>query len=148
MWQFSNEHHRPSLIIESTSVALPIRGFTHARQKVRRIAHRLHAARDRDVDVSRGDALGREHHRLQSGSADLIDRQGGDVIVEPAVERGLPRGILTVPRLDDVAHDALIDARRIDPGARDGLAHGQRAKFGGCEVFQGAEKLSGGCAYC
>ncbi len=147
MWQFSNAHHRPSLIIESTSVPLPMRSPSRTRgRRYGRVAHRFHAAGDRDVDVAGRDPLRRQHHGLQSRAADLVDRQSRDVSREPAVERRLPRGVLAVARLDDVAHDALVDGRRIDAGARDRLAHDQRAELGGLEIFQGAEELAGGGA--
>ena len=70
----------------------------------------------------RRDALGGEHHRLEPGAADLVDRQRGDVLIEAAVEGGLPRGVLAGASLNHVAHDALVDRVRIDAGAPDGLA--------------------------
>ena len=48
-------------------------------------------------------AFSPEPHTLLIVSAATVDRQ-------PAVERRLPRRILAVPGLDDVAHDALVDA--------------------------------------
>ena len=52
--------------------------LAHARQQVRAVAHRLHAAGDGDVDVAGADALVGEHHRLQARAADLVDRERGD----------------------------------------------------------------------
>ncbi len=115
--------------------------FADARQEIRRVAHRLHAARDRDVDVAGGNALGGQHDGLQSGAADLVDGEGGDALVQAAVERGLTSGILTVPRLEDVAHDALVHDRGIDPGAHHRLTHDMSAELSGLEVFQRAEKF-------
>ena len=69
--------------------------FAHARQQVRAVAHRLHAAGDGDVDVAGRDALGGEHHGLQPRAADLVDRQRGDVIGQAAAERRLPRRVLS-----------------------------------------------------
>ncbi len=66
------------------------------------------------------------------------------MIREAAVQSRLARRILPVTGLDDVAHDALIDNRGIDAGARDGFAHDARAEIGGREVLERAEKLSGG----
>ncbi len=145
MWHCSNAHHRPSLIIESTSVPLPIRSPSRMRgSRYGRVAHRLHAARDGDVDVAGRDALRREHHRLQPGAADLVDREGGDAVAEPAVERGLARRILPVARLDDVPHDALVDERRVDAGARARL-RGPRSAPSSVAVsdLQRTEKLAG-----
>ena len=103
--------------------------FAHARQQVRRVAHRLHAAGDRDVDVAGGDALRREHHRLQARAAHLVDRQRRDAIGQPAVERRLPRRVLAEAGRDDVAHDAFVDDGRVDAGARDRFAHDERAEL-------------------
>ena len=58
--------------------------FAHARQQVRAVAHRLHAAGDRDVDVAGANALGGQHHGLEPRAAHLVDGQRGDVIGEPA----------------------------------------------------------------
>ena len=71
--------------------------FAHARQQVRAVAHRLHAAGDRDVDVADANALIGEHHGLQARAAHLVDRQRRDVVGQAAVERRLPRGVLPAP---------------------------------------------------
>jgi hypothetical protein len=68
------------------------------------------------------------------------------MIVEPAVQRRLSRRVLAVPCLDDVAHDALVDECRIDPGAGDRLAYHHRPELGRRELLQRAEELSGGGA--
>ena len=117
--------------------------FPDARQQVGGVAHRLHAAGHGDVDVARRNALRREHHRLQAGPADLVDRHRGDAVVEAAVERRLPGGVLAVARLQHVAHDALVDEPRFDAGARHGFPHHQGAECGGREVLQGTEELAG-----
>ena len=144
MWHCSNAHHRPSLIIESTILPLPMRSPSRTRgSRYGAVAHRLHAAGDGDVDVAGRDALRGEHHRLQARAADLVDRQRGDVIGQAAVERGLARRVLAVAGRDDVAHDAFVDGARIDAGAADGLAHDQRAELRRGEVLQRAEKLAG-----
>ena len=63
-------------------------------------------------------------------------------VAEPAVQRRLSRRILSEAGREDVAEDAFLDERRIDAGARDGFAHGNRAELGGLEAFQLAEKFS------
>ena len=118
--------------------------FANARQQVRRAAHRLHAAGYRDVDVADGDALCCEHHGLEAGAADLVDRQRGDVIREAAVQSRLAGRVLPVTGLDDVAHDAFVDNRGIDAGARDGFAHDPGAEIGGRQILERAKKLSRG----
>ena len=139
----------PETVVDQRVDQLPVahaQPFAHARQQIRRVAHRLHAAGDGNLDVAGRDALRREHHRLEPGAADLVDRQRRDVIGKPAVQRRLPRRVLAVARLDDVAHDALVDRGRIDAGAPHRLAHDQRAELRRRELLQRAEKLSGGRA--
>ena len=108
-----------------------------------RVAHRLHAARDGDVDVAGRDPLRRQHHGLQPGAADLVDRHRGDVFGEAAVERRLARRVLPFAGGDDVAHDALVDDAGIDAGAPDRLADGDRAELRRGELFEGSEELAG-----
>ena len=64
-------------------------------------------------------------------------------LLRPPLERRLPRGGLADARRQDVAHDALVDSGGIDTGARDGLAHGNRAELRRLERLQRAEKFSG-----
>jgi hypothetical protein len=71
--------------------------FAHPREQVRRVAHRLHAASDGDVDISRPDGLGGKHDRLQAGSTDLVDRERRHMVGEAAAQSRLTRGILTEP---------------------------------------------------
>ena len=121
--------------------------FAHARQQVRAVAHRLHAAGDGDVDVAGADALVGEHHGLEARAAHLVDGQRGDVVGEPAAERRLPRRVLSEARADDVAHDALVDDRRVD--ARRGGRLRRTTSAPSCgrgEVLQRAEELAGGRA--
>ena len=114
MWHCSKAHHRPSR--------------DHRVERVRRCPSagpRARAAagtgscswtpcrprRRSSMSPARMRLVG-QHDGLQSRSADLVDRQRGDVIGQSAAKRGLPRGILSQTRADDVAHDALVDDRR------------------------------------
>ena len=117
--------------------------FSHARQQIRTIAHRLHAAGHRRVDVPKRDRLRGEHHGLEPGAADLVDRERPDLVREAAIERRLSRRCLAQARADDIAHDALFDVAGIDAGTADRFAHHQRAEVGGGQIFQAAEKLAG-----
>ena len=107
------------------------------------VAHRLHAAGHRDLDVAGGDPLRGEHHRLQPRAAHLVDRQRRDVFGEAAVQRRLARRVLAVAGLDHVAHDALVHQRRIDAGAGDRFADRERAELRGGEFLQRAQELAG-----
>ena len=56
----------------------------HAVDVVRRARHRLLAAGDDALGVARLDGLRGEHHGLESGAADLVDRERGDGGGRPA----------------------------------------------------------------
>ncbi len=100
MWHCSKAHHKPSLIIASTTSAVAhAQAFAHARQQVGRVAHGLHAAGYCNLYVACADALVGEHYRLQSRSAHLVDGERGDLLRKSAVERGLARRILPRPAL-------------------------------------------------
>jgi hypothetical protein len=51
------------------------------------------------------------------------------VVGQAAVERRLPRRVLAEAGGDDVAHDALVDDRRIDAGAAHRFGDGERAEL-------------------
>ena len=127
--------------IDERAVAHP-EPFAHPWQQIRRAAHRLHAAGDRNVDVARRDALRGEHHGLQARPAHLVDGHRRHVVLQPAVERRLSCRILSFARRDHVAHDAFVDGARLDTGAADGLAHGDGAELRRREILQRAEKLA------
>src|SRR5262249_2181649 len=115
-----------------------------AREQVRAVAHRLHAAGDGDVDVARRNALGREHHRLETRAADLVDGEGAHRVRKPAVKRGLPRGRLAETGAHDVAHDAFLDGLGIDAGPSDGLFNHEGAELWRTEILEAAKELAGG----
>ena len=72
-------------------------------------AHALHAAGDDQPGVAQADRLIGEHDGLEPRAADLVDRRGTDRRWQPREDRRLPRGVLTDPGGDDVAHDHLVD---------------------------------------
>ena len=95
MWHCSNAHHRPSLIIESTTSPLPMRSPSRTRgsRYGQLLIDSMPPATATSMSPTR-DALIGEHHRLQAGAADLVDRQRGDVVGQAAVERRLARRVL------------------------------------------------------
>ena len=128
--------------INHLAVANP-QPFPDLFQQIRRVARRFHSAGHGDVDIADSDGLIRQHHRFEARSADLVDREGSDVVGKPASERGLPRRILTGPCRDDVAHDALVHGIGIDSGTSNGLGHHERAQVGGGKGLEGTEELAG-----
>ena len=99
MWHCSNAHHRPSLIIESTTSPLPMRrpSRTRGSRYGQLLIDSMPPATAMSMSPAR-DALVGEHHRLQARAADLVDRERGDVIGQAAVERRLPRRVLAEAR--------------------------------------------------
>src|SRR5260221_422889 len=67
----------------------------------------------------------------------------GSAIGRAAVQRRLTRRMLAEPRRDDVAHDAFVDNRGVDPGAAHRLGDDQRAQRGRGHRFQRTQKLAG-----
>ena len=84
-------------------------------QQVRAVGHRLHAARDDDVELADADQLVGHRDRVQPRQAHLVDRQRGHVHRDAALDRGLPRGDLPGPGLDHMTHDHVVDLVAGDP---------------------------------
>ena len=113
-------------------------------QRVRRVAHGLHAAGHDDLGIAQPHRLRRQHHGLQAGAADLVDRECADRVGEPGLEGRLPRRRLAQAGRDDVAENAFVDLRGIQPGARDRLAHREGAQVGRRERLEHAQELARG----
>ncbi len=75
----------------------------------RRLAHVLLAAGHHHLGLAGHDRLGGEGDRLEAGTADLVDAEGRGLLAETGPDHGLPAGILALARLQDIAHDDLID---------------------------------------
>ena len=104
----------------------PLRPF---RKKIRRVRHRLHAARNNDFCVAGRDGLGCKRDRLQARPAHHVQRHRRHRIRETTAQTRLARGVLAQPRSQHTSHQALVDARRIDRGASHCLAHHMRSKL-------------------
>src|SRR5262245_34268769 len=112
-------------------------------KQVRAIAHRLHAAGDDHLSVADANRLGGEHHRLETRTADLVDRQRRDVVREAASKRRLSSRRLPESRGHNVAHDAFLDDGRIDASPSHGFGYDHRAKLRRAEVLQRTEEFAG-----
>ena len=84
---------------------------------VRHVGHRLHASGHDQVGIAGSHGLGREHDGLQARPAHLVDRDGRDGRGHPTRNRGLASRGLALTCGNDVPHDDLVDARRIDAGS-------------------------------
>ena len=115
----SNAHHRPSLIIESTQLAVAhaVAGARASGRRYGALRHRLHAAGDDDLGVARLDHLVGEVDRVDAREAHLVDASSrARVIGMPAFDRGLARGDLALAGLEHLAHEHVVDLLGADAG--------------------------------
>jgi hypothetical protein len=84
------------------------------------------------------------HHRLQTGAADLVDGRRADAVGEAGLQRGLASRRLPGARLQNLAHDRLVDHCRVDARALDGGTDGDTAKLDGRGGRQPAAELADG----
>ena len=113
-----------------------------ARQHVRRVGHRLHAAGHHDLGLAGPDQLVGERDGVQARQADLVDGQRRHGHRDAALDGGLARGDLALARLDDVTHDHLVDLVAADPGALERRRDGDAAEVHGGEALEGARQLA------
>ncbi len=71
--------------------------LAQARQQVRGVRHRLHAARDHDVELAGADELVGQGDRVEARQADLVDVIDGTVIGMPALTAAWRDGIWPAP---------------------------------------------------
>src|SRR5262249_41149891 len=124
MCQCSNAHHRPSLIIESTTSPLPMRRPSRTR------GSRYGQLLIDSMPPATAIAARGGYPLFKAGTAALVGGQRREVTRQAAVERRLPCRVLAEPRRDDVAHDAFVDDVRVDARALDGVRDDQRAELG------------------
>src|SRR5690606_20200769 len=99
-------------------VALP-----QIRVEIRRAAHTLRSAGDKQVAISCFDGGCRQHDALESAAADLVDGDTAHVVRDTRPDAGLPWERLTDPRADDIADHHLADIAAVDAAALDGGPH-------------------------
>src|SRR5262249_3259191 len=119
-----------------------------AAHEIRRVRHRLHAARDDETSLARADLGRREHHALQSRAADLVDRRAGNALRDARAERRLTRGCLPDPGLEDVAHEDLVDVVWADAGTLERALDRDRAELRCGQRREAAEIRADGRASC
>ncbi len=79
------------------------------RQQIGAVGHGLHAARNDNFRFAKLHRLRGERDRFQSGAADFVYCHRGNARIAAALERGLPRGILSKPRLHNVAENGFVN---------------------------------------
>src|SRR5690349_24767291 len=116
--------------------------FARSCQQVRRVAHRLHAARDDDLSVAELHSLRRHHHRFQTRATHLVHSHCGNCRRYSSLQCRLPRGILSQACLNHTSHDHFINVFRLHARALHALAHNDRAQLRRGKTFQRSQKLS------
>ena len=94
--------------VDDRAVAEPV-AEARLLEDVRRVRHRLHAARDDHVVVAGADHLVGDLDRAHAGGADLVDRVARDLLREPRADRRLPGRRLAGAALEHLAHDHVLD---------------------------------------
>jgi hypothetical protein len=113
-----------------------------AGQQVRRLAHRLHAAADRDLEVPGAHGLVDHAHGAHAAGAHLVDRLGGDLDRDAGLDLRLARGDLALSGLQHGAHHDVLDllGRHVRTVQR--LPDGNAAQMRGGEGGQTSPELA------
>jgi hypothetical protein len=115
-------------------------------QQVRRVRHALHAARDAGVEVAGPDGRVDQPDRADARRADLVDRLGGHVLGNAALDLRLARRDLALPGLEHLAHHHLVDLSPVDLRALERRSDRRATQVGGVEACEGASQLAERCA--
>jgi hypothetical protein len=114
---------------------------------IRGHAHVVHTAGHENFGIAALDGLGGQHHRLERGTADLVDGDGLDFLRQFGLDRGLFGRILAIATGKDHAHDALIDNFSINTGPFHGFPDDMGPEIRGAETAQGAAETGQGAAH-
>ena len=106
-----------------------------------RLAHRLHAAGDADVEVAGADRLVGEPDRAHARGADLVHGLRGHLLGDAGLDLGLARGDLSLAGLQHLAVDDALDLVGRDLGPIQGLGDRGAAQLGRVEGSEAAAHL-------
>ena len=112
-----------------------------SRQEVGRLAHRLHAAGDADVEIAGPDRLVGDPDRAHAGCADLVDGLRGHLARDTGLDLRLSGGDLALPGLEHLAVDDALDLVGIHLGAVERLRDRGASQVGGIEGGESAAHL-------
>ena len=115
--------------VDQRAVAEPV-AEARLLQRVRRVRHRLHPARDDDLHVTGADHLVGDLDRADRRGADLVDRVRGQLDRQPGSDRRLARRRLARAALQHLAHDRVLDLLVLDAGAVERGPDRDRAELG------------------
>ena len=112
------------------------------RQQVGGVGHRLHAAADRDLDVTGADRGVEDADRADARGAHLVDGLRGDLLGDAGLDLGLARGDLPLAGLEDLPHHDVLDLVRLDPGALEGRLDRDPPELRGLERGEAPAELA------
>src|SRR5215210_15731 len=115
-----------------------------AGKQVRRLAHRLHASGDADLEIPGANRLVRDPDRAHTGGADLVDGLRGDLARNPGLDLGLARGNLTLAGLEHLAVDDSLHLVGLHLGAVERLGDRGATEIGCIEGRETAAHLPEG----
>ena len=79
------------------------------------LRHGLHASGHHHLDFTRPDQLIGQRDGVQPGKADLVDGDGGNLLGDASIDRGLTSGYLPRSGLEDLPHDHVVHPIGRDP---------------------------------
>src|SRR5581483_9176596 len=101
---------------------------------------------DDDFAFAEGNGLGGQSNGFQSRATHLVDGHRSDLGIAAALQSGLARGILSQPRLNDVAENCFVHLFGFDAGAANRFRDDFCAQFRGGKSGQAALKFADGSA--
>jgi len=138
---FGEGAHQPALVVgvfqtveehvvENLAMAQPVTapGF---RQQVGGVGHGFLTASHGDVEGTGENVVMGQHHRLQGGTADLLNGGGAGGQGQTGADGGLPGGGLTDPGHQHIAEQHFIHLFGLDAGSFHGRLDGHAAQLGG-----------------
>ena len=126
-------------VVDELHVA-ELHALTGLRQEVRCLGHRLHAARDDDLELAGPDELVGQGDGVDAGQTDLVDGQRGHGHRDAGLDGGLPRRDLPRAGLQHLAHDHVVDLLRRHAGLLQRPLDRDPAEVSGREVLERAEE--------
>src|SRR5467141_4175166 len=116
------------------------------RQQIRAVGHGLHPARDDNFRFAKLHRLRRQRYGFESGAANFVDGHRRNARIAAALERRLPRGILSKPRLHNVAENGFVNLLGLKARTANRFGNRFAAKSRRGEPGETALKFSDRCA--